>query len=488
MIPYITNRGGPMVGLEALSMQGLPVDKLLLTRETEDQLADLAGNAMSTTVVGACILAALVTGKNLLKAGDDMQSYEMKATGEADVDGDAMNVDAATVATSVSNIVGEDQLVYNPLDLSFTGACSLDRLLADGSRSTRLCQCEGRVDMTTRELFRCSDCGTSSCKKCGGRPEHNPFPIDPNANPRLPPSDFVKELKSTLPMRITLSNVTQELLDGLKESAEIDLPTKHWSSWCAAVKRVCGSELRFVETKRQEIWSAVYRSPVASLELLLHPQQPEWRLYGKPEDSDPANADIRRVLESPIGRMVIHDELFTGRWEFALPYSTSVSIHLKGVGDTVPSWEARLGLTSEEFKNKVVHPSLQITVPENQRKLFDRDISGTYDLLDKCGTANGALHKRRPTDPDSGLPPVFMLLDPHRTDDSQDCFVFSVSNRRYEFGETRPIICKLDPAWRQSSRAREEDVICYIPWKWVPTDDVNLQVCLFNALSQAVKL
>ena len=40
MIPYITNRGGPMVGLEALSMQGLPVDELLLTRETEDQLAD----------------------------------------------------------------------------------------------------------------------------------------------------------------------------------------------------------------------------------------------------------------------------------------------------------------------------------------------------------------------------------------------------------------------------------------------------------------
>ena len=45
MIPYITNRGGPMVGLEALSMQGLPVNELLLTRETEDQLADLAGNA-----------------------------------------------------------------------------------------------------------------------------------------------------------------------------------------------------------------------------------------------------------------------------------------------------------------------------------------------------------------------------------------------------------------------------------------------------------
>src|SRR6266852_6441235 len=59
MIPYITNRGGPMVGLEALHLQGLPIDELLLTRETEDQLSDLAGNAMSTTVFGTSVLVAL---------------------------------------------------------------------------------------------------------------------------------------------------------------------------------------------------------------------------------------------------------------------------------------------------------------------------------------------------------------------------------------------------------------------------------------------
>ena len=83
MIPYLTNRGGPMIGLEALSMQGLPVDKLLLTRETEDQLADLAGNAMSTTVVGVCILSALVVGKKLLKEGNDTTTYEQHRSASA---------------------------------------------------------------------------------------------------------------------------------------------------------------------------------------------------------------------------------------------------------------------------------------------------------------------------------------------------------------------------------------------------------------------
>ncbi|KAG6861443.1 hypothetical protein C0995_016534 [Termitomyces sp. Mi166 len=473
MIPYITNRGGPMVGLEALSMQGLPVDKLLLTRETEDQLADLAGNAMSTTVVGTCILAALVAGKKLLKAGDDAQTYETKA-GTNDSEITPMDVDAVVEASVASVIVGEDQLVQEPLDLSVTKAISFSKLLSDAEKSARLCSCEGRLDTTRRPLFLCQDCGASSCKKCGGRPEHNPVLIDVIANPRLPPSDFAKELESTLPMCITLSNVTQELLDGLKVNAQVSIPEQRWSSWSAAVIRASGSELRFVETKRQEIWSAVYRSPFAILELLLHPQQPEWRLYAMPERSDPANAEIRRVLESPVGRLIIKDNLLSGQWEFGLPYVTSVSVKVKGIGELVDSWEARLGLVGEEFSAKKVFSALQITVPSDNVKLFDRDISGTYDLFEKCGTANGALHKKQATTAEATLPPVFLFLDPHRTDDSEDCFIFSISKRRHEYGESRPIIGKLDTAWRQSSE-EDEDVLCRIPLKWVSTDIVHLQ-------------
>ena len=41
-IPYVTSRGGPMVGEELLMLQGIPADDLLLTRESDDQLKDLA--------------------------------------------------------------------------------------------------------------------------------------------------------------------------------------------------------------------------------------------------------------------------------------------------------------------------------------------------------------------------------------------------------------------------------------------------------------
>jgi hypothetical protein len=474
MIPYITNRGGPMVGLEALSMQGLPIDELLLTRETEDQLADLAGNAMSTTVVGGCILAALVVGKKLLRRAQD-------GPGSDAVDEDhAMDVDgpSTTVPTARDMIVGENQLLQKPLDLSVAGGTALSDLLAGAENSARLCECEGRLGVTEREVFRCLNCGSSSCKKCAGRPEHNFQPVDLHAHPRLSPSAFSKELKSTLPMCISLVNVTAELLEELKTTASVSIPEKRWKAWLSAVLRVADHELRFVEPKRQEIWMAVYQSPTATLELLLHPQQPEWRLYAQPEDAEPANSDIRRVLEYPVGRLSCVDGLLNGRWDFALPFSTAVPISVEGAGELVPAWEARLGLTGDEYKDRVVHSKIRITVaaPDDIAKL-ERDISGVYSLLDKCGTASGALHRK--IEEDSRLPPLYLLLDPTRCGPpQQDAFALTISKRRYEYGESRPVICRFDPSWRQSSEEDKQEINCHIPVKWVAAETVKLEVSI----------
>ncbi|KAG7093640.1 hypothetical protein E1B28_007303 [Marasmius oreades] len=472
MIPYITNRGGPMVGLEALSMQGLPVDKLLLTRETEDQLADLAGNAMSTTVVGTCIIAALIIGKKYLKAGDDRVSYEAKkgSRGVTHVkQEDQMDVDKEEDSVD-DRVVGEKDLVHHPLDLAVTKNHTLSELLIDASKSIRLCQCEGRTDMTDRPLVRCIDCGTPSCKKCGGRPEHNPSPVNEE---RLPPSEFDRILKSTLPMCLSFSSVTSQLLNELKSQHDCKIPSKRWEEWCEAVLRAASSELRFVESKRQEIWSAVYRSPAASLELYLHPHTPEWRLYAKPLDSEPANAEIRQVLEAPVGRLICDGDLLQGKWQFAFPEKRTTVVKIAGAGELVPSWGARLGLSGEGFREQKVHSVLNITVSKDGSGLFDRDISGEYDLLERCGTANGALHKRRKVKEDD-LPPLFFLLDPHRTRESEDSFVFTQSIRRYEFGENRPLVAKLDSTWRQSDLPTEE-VTCYMPFRWITSNCVMLQ-------------
>lgn len=470
-----------MVGAEALAMQGLPVDKLLLTRESQDELADLAGNAMSSTVVGSCILAALVVGKELLKAGDDKETYEMKKLEvESQVgDVDTMDVDSTPKSCLEDCISGLEQLAEQPLELSKVDMDSMKDVLEHAARSVRLCLCEGRKGITTRELLRCQDCGSSSCKKCAGRPEHNFELLDVQTVTRIPPGTFVRELKSVLPMCLSISGTTAELLDNLKSSSNVTIPERRWVSWRSAVVQATSSELRFVELKRQEVWSAVYQSTSASFELYLDPKQTEWRLYAIPLESEPANAEIRRLLQLPIARFKCQHGLLQGHWQFALPCNSEVTVTVTGSETLVPSWGSRLGLLGEEFRDARVHSHLKITVPAKEVSLLDRDISGTYALLDKCGTACSALHKREPTPEDSDLPPLFMMLDPTRCGDPKDdAFVFTTTIRRYDYGEFRPMICKLAGSWRQSDVQGDQSVACHIPVLWVSSDQVSLQVGL----------
>src|SRR5207253_6225905 len=61
ILPYTTLfRSRPVTGTETLSLQGLPVDELVISTETQAQLRDMAGNAMTVTVVGAVSLALLL--------------------------------------------------------------------------------------------------------------------------------------------------------------------------------------------------------------------------------------------------------------------------------------------------------------------------------------------------------------------------------------------------------------------------------------------
>ncbi|VDC03465.1 unnamed protein product [Peniophora sp. CBMAI 1063] len=481
MIPYITNRGGPMVGLEALHFQGLPIDELLLTRETEDQEADLAGNAMSTTVVGASMLVALALSQDLLRAGNS-QSYE--AQKNLDTIEEAEEVEGemklAKEETKVEeHIGGFDQLVENALDLTNVVDVPLSKLLSEAEQSVRLCACEGRKDITTVEVRRCADCGTTACAACGGRPEHNYEPIDVVAHPRSFPSGFARQLKSTLPMALKFNNLDEPVLDRLRSELDVEIADDRWDDWRDCVLAAVTSELRFVELKRQAHWAALYESDHARLELTLHPTRPTWLLFAKPAQSYPANAEIRKTLLLPVARFRCSGALFEGKWEVALPAVSEVEVQIEGTGELVMSWEARLGLQKDtrkehqnepDYREKQVWSALKITAPASA-SLFDRPISGTYTLLDKCGTANAALHRKEGEDD----VPLFFFLDPSRCGNAAlDPFVFAEGHRRYEYGEGRPVVARLAPSWRQSSVEGPVGIKCTVPQIYVPAPDVSV--------------
>ena len=82
-------------------------------------------------------------------------------------------------------------------------------------------------------------------------------------------------------------------------------------------------------------------------------------------------------------------------------------------------------------------------------------------------------------DLEKNLPLLFLFLDPTRTGEySNDPFVLSTSKRQYQFGETRPTVCRLNPKWRQSSITEEgKSARCHILCAWVKMQGVKLQVC-----------
>ena len=63
--PFASNRHTVLIGEQLLRLQGIP-EGLLLGNESQRQLQDLAGNAMSTTVIGASLISALVAGCRVL--------------------------------------------------------------------------------------------------------------------------------------------------------------------------------------------------------------------------------------------------------------------------------------------------------------------------------------------------------------------------------------------------------------------------------------
>ena len=104
-------------------------------------MADLAGNAMTSTVVGTCIMAALV----LASEGGNIPCNKKQAKAQEE-----MEVDKETQDQTMA---GEDQLVSKPLSLATDGKACLNTLCEAAKLSSRRCFCEGREQVCQLTLF-----------------------------------------------------------------------------------------------------------------------------------------------------------------------------------------------------------------------------------------------------------------------------------------------------------------------------------------------
>jgi len=448
MVPYVTNRGGPVVGLEALSLQGIPVDDLLLTKETQDQMADLAGNAMTTTVVGTCMVAALVlTQDHLLRCKRASRSA-----------GHPSARDPLERSKPVE-LSCHDQLKEVPLVLTRGQATPLPEVLQGAQRSARKCICEAR-DGLAQSLLQCTDCGHSACSGCAGRPEHSYAPLTLD---RLLPRDFEAILKAALPMLVRVDGLAAVDWAALRPPAP-DCGQDLWNGWVEAVRRLGQAEFRFQRLYRAEVWTATYMSPEGRLELTLHDHAPEWSLTARPPD---APGPLRSQLLRPVARLRVDkagQSIIEGAWELFLPLTKAVEVTVQGHGDQVDTWEARLGLQGKWAGTKRWN-RLKVTAPPETEALLDGAITGDYRLHERCGTAMGSLHKKQTA---AGERPMYLFLDPTRSGlPDQDYFVFAHSHRRLVFGEQRGEVARLDPSWRVGNCTDKPcAVTCHVSGRW----------------------
>ena len=140
-MPFVTTRGGPVSGTEALSLQGLPLDRMLLTRETQADLMDMAGNAMTSTVVCAIMLAGLIAVHEILDDGEEF------STNSGEAEAKSLLVPSEAHSLVRSNL----QVVQTPL---------IDHavLKVKAASSVLCCSCE-RQTRVQDSIYSCTLCG-----------------------------------------------------------------------------------------------------------------------------------------------------------------------------------------------------------------------------------------------------------------------------------------------------------------------------------------
>jgi hypothetical protein len=403
-IPYVTNRGGPLVGEELLLLQGIPADDLVLTKESESNLSDLAGNAMTTCVVGACILSGLLHGHDVLMA----QGAPSDEEGGCIVSSLVPRPLGPPSEVSITQQFGdyEDKI----LDLGqahFVDEAFLSNLLLESWLSSRKCVDEG-PDESISDVLECQDCGQTASVEAANPPrnyeQHNFAPMDID---RVHPPTFRAKLLSALPTMLRIRS-----LDVREIEKPEDVKGKIWMEWQERVVECVSSQFRFAQLDRRHYWSVIYRSSsgTSRLELRLYKSYAEWLLFA---EAPCKRGPLRDFLERPVARFHVvasSGSILVGKCEVRLPVMTTTSITVEAIGKPTESWRQRLGLKGE-FETETQFEKLRVTL-DGADDVLKATVDGVYEYLPLCGGACGSTHKKQQDS--SSESPLFFLLESGR--------------------------------------------------------------------------
>jgi len=473
-VPLITCRGGPIVAEERLKLQGLPVDSLTFTRETQQDLSSLAGNAMSSTVVGPVLLAAWAA---LGKAG-----YRRRKARNPTGKNSTCEADPALLLSS--------RKVSPPVPTSTpSGATSsqMSALCLAAAKSSKLCPSERGYEIKPG-IAACEKCGHSARAGIRGTPcGEECFTCE--VRPRELPDKFENQLMAILPPHVMISGISQDALMKAAVDNSVNIRSAEaWAACCANAIPSCGVVLHGVERCRYH-WRATWREMCdtkqrggARLEFIIGSHGAsetsdlvcQWRLFANAEAC--GVQAVRALLAKPFAVADVAPkgkELLSCAWQLRIPKEQHVTLRVTG-STLGPSWESKLGLAfndksmasrQESGLSATAWDELKIEVLSKDCR-DSLDIAGIYDRSSDCGAPNGSLHVRR----GNGAPLYFFREADPVKHALADRFVFATSHEKLPLGEAREHCAMLSEGWRPVTDAGKfkEDVVAAIPGFFLP--------------------
>ncbi|KAK4042658.1 hypothetical protein C8A01DRAFT_13781 [Parachaetomium inaequale] len=410
-MPIITDLMRPVTGTETLALQGLPVDKLVISTETQAQLRDLAGNAMTVTVVGTVTLVLLLAASKT-ETNPRMLNRILSAQPKRDLYYLGTSEDKSLELCRITAHIASD---LEPLDKL-------------AKSMVRLCYCPTPAN----EIVVCNDCGVTACPACRGNPKHC-FGRRKPAGHRLSAEQGKLHLRDKLPHAFRLPVPGSVVDHGLGGRVKEDL---YRSVVCDILK----SEpvYYYDEIKVTEAVTVCYKAANSIARLVLSTDtDSRWYIYIAPWH--PRRTELSRTfdLDQPIARGQLPSrDLGTPRWSVWAPGRIDLDLRFSNThGD---------GLHADSLSFARGHDAASDVSLHEWKRSVEAKVCGTYAHLPDCGTAGNLLHvnKSSATHPSR----VFLMWESARLrNPDDDHFVWTSAVRRMEPHEYREILLHAQP-------------------------------------------
>ncbi|KUJ21121.1 uncharacterized protein LY89DRAFT_778739 [Mollisia scopiformis] len=381
--PWLTVFGRQLTGRETLILQGLPPNRMDLSYLKDKQIQNLAGNAMSSTVIGATMISALL-------ALASCKDYNFR------------------------------NLVLDRFEFR-TAVLSTNEAIAQARSTRRLCGCEGPHRTAHETFWECRICSHTSCQKHPKNPKHDYRP--PSLKAYQNPADFEKTLNQVL-------LIDETKIDQLLKVTEIGD-----EALLGHISQALSSHTFMTSIERMDIWRVTYESDYAKAVIQISENEVEWLLYAKAATNWSFD-DPRRVQfeQFPIARMKpeLGQAITAGMLELWVPSKREIHLTLKSDVGLVESFESLRGIPDFLDTKVSVGFSLAFQTQDEEDKF---DVTGYYKLHQECGQAFNSLHARVQT----GGQPQFIFYDHQRQmgDPRGHCYILTQDPRRLRFGEYR---------------------------------------------------